>query len=317
MKREGQMGTYITVAKDVYLAALEEDWDRMIRACSGSSLSAAKGDGDQSRSKKGWPVVERIQKDKHKHESALKLAQELIKKNQRKWWQSIKVKPTKVNIETPGQGGSGGQSERQGGRGIPGEGGEGQEGAREGVDTGRGGGGERVQKVVPPSLSEQRAREGQKKMIGILKKYLFASICVWRPAIVFNAPFPLRLEADFPPPLFEVDALQLGSFHSSRAEESRNRRAWTFYSLIGASYYALASTLIKSRGIQKQDSYVVRPQYGVSQSSWTKRDANNKLGEEEKNRANVTLQAEPPSVPAARTEKVESPSAPAARTENM
>ncbi|XP_034909685.1 uncharacterized protein [Populus alba] len=60
----------------------------------------------------------------------------------RKWWQSIKVKPTKVNIETPGQGGSGGQSERQGGRGIPGEGGEGQEGAREGVDTGRGGGGE-------------------------------------------------------------------------------------------------------------------------------------------------------------------------------
>jgi len=28
----------------------------------------------------------------------------------------------------------------------------------------------------------------------------------------------------------------------------------------------------------------------VSQSSWTTRDANNKLGEEEKNRANVTLQ---------------------------
>jgi hypothetical protein len=82
----------------------------------------------------------------------------------------------------------------------------------------------------------------------------------------------------------------LGSFHSSRAEESRNRRASTFYKLIGASYHALASALIKSRGIQKQGSYVVRPQYGVSQSSWTKRDANNKLGEEEKNRANVTLQ---------------------------
>jgi len=37
MKREVQMGTYITVAKDVYLAALEEDWDRMKLACSGSS----------------------------------------------------------------------------------------------------------------------------------------------------------------------------------------------------------------------------------------------------------------------------------------
>ena len=31
------MGTYITVAKVVYLAALEEDWDRMIHACSGIS----------------------------------------------------------------------------------------------------------------------------------------------------------------------------------------------------------------------------------------------------------------------------------------
>jgi hypothetical protein len=29
--------TYKTVAKDVYLAALEEDWERMIYACSGSS----------------------------------------------------------------------------------------------------------------------------------------------------------------------------------------------------------------------------------------------------------------------------------------
>ena len=35
---------------------------------------------------------------------------------------------------------------------------------------------------------------------------------------------------------------------------------------------------------------MVRPQYVVSQSSWTNRDANNELGEEEKNRANVTLQ---------------------------
>ncbi|KAL3570112.1 hypothetical protein D5086_027361 [Populus alba] len=250
--------TYKTVAKDVYQAALEEDWDGMIYACSGSSemyvmspvtvsedtplhlavyskkvnplqallniakknpmlgnpytktnaygntvlheavfagnmeavehllnydpsmqlqtknklgetplyraaacgLSAAKGDGDQSRSKKGWPVVERIRKEKHKHESALKLAKELIKKNQRKWWQSIKVKPTEVNIKTPGQGGRGGQSESQGGRGIPGEGGEGQEGAREGVDTGRGGG-EEVEnnENVQPKIEENRRQE--------------------------------------------------------------------------------------------------------------------------------------------------------------
>lgn len=123
-------------------------------------LSAAKGDGDQSRSKKGWPVVERIQKDKHKHESALKLAQELIKKNQLKWWQSIKVNPTKVNIETPGQGGRGGQSERQGGGGIPGGGREGQEGAREGADTGRGGGGEvENNENVQPKIEENRIQE--------------------------------------------------------------------------------------------------------------------------------------------------------------
>jgi hypothetical protein len=83
------------------------------------------------------------------------------------------------------------------------------------------------------------------------------------------------------------------SWGHSIHQEQRNpetRRAWTFYKLIGASYHALASALIKSRGIQKQGSQVVRPQYGVSQSSWTKRDANNKPGEEEKNRANVTLQ---------------------------
>ncbi|KAI9381517.1 hypothetical protein POPTR_015G119800v4 [Populus trichocarpa] len=130
-------------------------------------LSAAKGDGDQSRSKKGWPVVERIRKEKRKHESALELAKELIKKNQRKWWQSIKVKPTKVNIETPGQAGRGGQSERQGGggnpggRGNPGGGGEGQEGAREGVDTGKGGGGGEVEnnENVQPMIEENRRQE--------------------------------------------------------------------------------------------------------------------------------------------------------------
>ncbi|XP_061952503.1 ankyrin repeat-containing protein ITN1-like [Populus nigra] len=109
----------------------------------------------------GWPVVERIQKEKHKHESALELAQELIKKNQRKWWQSIKVKPTKVNIETPGQGSRGGQSERQGGGGIPGVGGEGQEGARVGVDTGKGGGGGEVEnnENVQPKIEENRRQD--------------------------------------------------------------------------------------------------------------------------------------------------------------
>jgi len=115
----------------------------------------------------GWPVVERIRKEKRKHESALELAKELIKKNQRKWWQSIKVKPTKVNIETPGQGGRGGQSERQGGggnpggRGNPGGGGEGQEGAREGVDTGKEGGGGEVEnnENVQPKIEENRRQE--------------------------------------------------------------------------------------------------------------------------------------------------------------
>jgi hypothetical protein len=109
----------------------------------------------------GWPVVERIQKEKHKHESALKLAQELIKKNQRKWWQSIKVKPSKVNIETPGQGGRGGQSERQGGGGNPGGGEEGQEGAGEGVDTGKGRGVGEVEnnENVHPKIEENKKQE--------------------------------------------------------------------------------------------------------------------------------------------------------------
>ncbi|XP_011011251.1 PREDICTED: uncharacterized protein LOC105115881 isoform X2 [Populus euphratica] len=63
---------------------------------------------------KGWKVG-RIQEEKDKHESALKLAQELIEKNKRHWWQSINVADSnKVNIETPGQGGRG-----QGGDPIP------------------------------------------------------------------------------------------------------------------------------------------------------------------------------------------------------
>jgi len=63
----------------------------------------------------GWQAG-RIQKEKNKHESALKLAQELIEKNKRHWWQSIIVAGSnKVKIETPGQ--------RGGKRGDPGEGG--------------------------------------------------------------------------------------------------------------------------------------------------------------------------------------------------
>jgi len=107
--------------------------------------------------------VERIRKEKHKHESALELAKELIKKNQLKWWQSITVKPTKVNIETPGQGRRGGQSERQGGGGIPGGGRVGQDGAREGVDTGKGGGGGGGEvennENVQPKIEENRRQE--------------------------------------------------------------------------------------------------------------------------------------------------------------
>ena len=105
--------------------------------------------------------MEIIRKEKHKHESALELAKELIKKNKLKWWQSITVKPTKVNIETPGQGGRGGQSERQGGGGIPGGGREGQDGAREGVDTGKGGGGGEVENNEngQPKIEENRRQE--------------------------------------------------------------------------------------------------------------------------------------------------------------
>ncbi|XP_011000228.1 PREDICTED: uncharacterized protein LOC105107859 [Populus euphratica] len=124
-------------------------------------LSTAKGDGDQSRSQKGWPLVERIRTEKYKHESALELAKELIRKNQLKWWQSITVKTNKVNIDTPGQGGRGGQSERQGGGGIPGGGREGQDGAREEVDTGKGGGGGGVEnnENVQPKIEENRRQE--------------------------------------------------------------------------------------------------------------------------------------------------------------
>ncbi|XP_061952555.1 ankyrin repeat-containing protein ITN1-like [Populus nigra] len=70
-------------------------------------LSASNGDDDQRKCNKGWQVG-RIQKEKDKHESALKLAQELVENNKRHWWQSINVVgPNKVNIETPGQGGRG------------------------------------------------------------------------------------------------------------------------------------------------------------------------------------------------------------------
>jgi len=49
-----------------------------------------------------------IQKEKDKHESALKLAQELIEKNKHHWWQSINVADSiRVNIKTPGQRGRG------------------------------------------------------------------------------------------------------------------------------------------------------------------------------------------------------------------
>ena len=99
--------------------------------------------------------MERIWKEKHKHESALELAKELIKKNQLEWWQSITVKPTKVNIEIPGQGARGGQSERQGGGGNPGGGGggggEGQEGAREGEVENN--------ENVQPNIEENRRQE--------------------------------------------------------------------------------------------------------------------------------------------------------------
>jgi ankyrin repeat protein len=69
----------------------------------------------------GWPVVERIRKEKHKHESALKLVEELIKKSQRYWSQSINAEPTEVNINTLDQRGRGAQSDRQGGGGREGE----------------------------------------------------------------------------------------------------------------------------------------------------------------------------------------------------
>ncbi|KAL3570180.1 hypothetical protein D5086_027429, partial [Populus alba] len=91
----------------------------------------------------GWQVG-RIQKEKDKHESALKLAQELIERNKHHWWQSINVVgPNKVTIETPGQGGRGRQSEGQKGGRNPGEGG------GKGVDPGEGGGkgGQRVDPI--------------------------------------------------------------------------------------------------------------------------------------------------------------------------
>ncbi|KAJ6688551.1 hypothetical protein OIU74_017123 [Salix koriyanagi] len=72
---------------------------------------------------RGWLVVERIREEKHKYDSALKLAEELIKKNQRYWLQSINAEPTEVNINALDQRGRGAQSEGQGGRGREGEGG--------------------------------------------------------------------------------------------------------------------------------------------------------------------------------------------------
>ncbi|XP_011011253.1 PREDICTED: ankyrin repeat-containing protein At3g12360-like isoform X4 [Populus euphratica] len=79
-----------------------------------SKKGHSSANGDQSKSEEGWKVG-RIQEEKDKHESALKLAQELIEKNKRHWWQSINVADSnKVNIETPGQGGRG-----QGGDPIP------------------------------------------------------------------------------------------------------------------------------------------------------------------------------------------------------
>jgi hypothetical protein len=55
----------------------------------------------------GWQVG-RIQEVKDKHEYALKIAQVLIERNKRHWWQSINVADSnRVNIEIPGQGGRG------------------------------------------------------------------------------------------------------------------------------------------------------------------------------------------------------------------
>ena len=65
----------------------------------------------------GWQRG-RIQKEKDKHESALKLARWLIEKNKHLWWQSVDVVGSnKVNIETPGQGGGQGVEEERGGKG--------------------------------------------------------------------------------------------------------------------------------------------------------------------------------------------------------
>ncbi|CAK7336974.1 unnamed protein product [Dovyalis caffra] len=99
----------------------------------------------------GWPPADRIRKDKHRHESALKLAEQLIGKNSKNWWQPIEVESTKGNMKTGFKKGNPGRSERQGdaqgGRGDPGEGrgrrgGEGKGGqgveAQEAVDLGKG-----------------------------------------------------------------------------------------------------------------------------------------------------------------------------------
>ncbi|KAJ6869501.1 ankyrin repeat-containing protein [Populus alba x Populus x berolinensis] len=68
---------------------------------------ASNGDYDQRKCKKGMQAGT-IQKEKDKHESALKLAQKLIETNKRRWWQSINVADSnRVKIETPGQGGRG------------------------------------------------------------------------------------------------------------------------------------------------------------------------------------------------------------------
>jgi len=79
----------------------------------------------------------RIQKEKDKHESALKLARWLIEKNKHHWWQSINVVDSnKLNAKTFGQGGKERQNEGQkSGRNLGEGGGKG----GQGVDLGDGG----------------------------------------------------------------------------------------------------------------------------------------------------------------------------------
>ncbi|XP_052303523.1 uncharacterized protein LOC7476711 isoform X5 [Populus trichocarpa] len=103
--RDGQDNKVFDDASTLKMLSLHEHQNQIVLVV--DTAPKSRPQYYSSEPHKGWQAV-KIKKEKDKHESALKLAKELIEKNKRHWWQSINVADSnRVNIETPGKGGRG------------------------------------------------------------------------------------------------------------------------------------------------------------------------------------------------------------------